>query len=90
MDFFEHGAGGLVEILVERPVASRAQAPERFDRRSYWRKRILDLVRNAAGDFAPRGYTIRRSEPVARRFEIEKHRVEGVRELCDFTGAADL
>ena len=79
MHLVEHGARRLVEVLVEPRIVARAEAPQRLDGGADRRERVLHLVRDAAGDLAPRGDAARRGEPASRRREILDHLVERVR-----------
>ena len=72
----EHGARGLVEVVVERRVLPRAETAQRLDRGADGRERVLHLVRDASRDLAPRGDARRRGEAAARRAEVVEHAIE--------------
>ena len=69
-----------------RALAMRAL--QRLDRHLDRRQRILDLVRDALRDLAPRGDALGAHQLIARAGQIAGHRVEGGGQLADLVARA--
>ena len=90
VDFAEHDAGGFPENFVELRGILFAGALQIFDRSLQREQRILEFMREAAGEFAPGGDAFDLHELFALLDELAGHLIKGFGELGDFVAAMNI